>query len=253
MKNSRTIISLLVMLTASTAWAQDTTSRSVTGLRFSLEAGLQENKSLTIIQQQLRQANVDASAIGNVAGNIVLSFVRDKPRHVSETRFLGTLPLTDGVSAGAPVRRASFYGLGFGFSDMYKLVDTRRFLVGPLLGFDFMWYRLSLLPLDRDNLSLANIANNPAAYSTVTFRQGSYINMHVAVAADYRVYWLKKLYNEFRFGARLGYQLPVLRNGPWRFNDGSLGDLTAFRATMPYLQLGITLLPKSAKERRRGF
>ena len=220
------------------------------GFRISAETGFRPNNSLLAIQQKLQQTNIDTKDIGSTFGNIVFSFVRDNPKYVGETRFIGTFTTEDGPVVSPAVRRARLYGFGIGFSGTYKLINTRRFVVGPVLGYDVMWYRLSLLPVDRDNLLLANIANNPASYNPVTFRQGFYLNLHGAVAADYRVYWFQKYYNEFRFGARVGYQLPFLRNGPWQFNDGTVGDLPGFQAKMLYYQFGITGFVKKPSRKR---
>jgi hypothetical protein len=60
------------------------------------------------------------------------------------------------------------------------MVNTRRFIVGPMLGYDFVWYRLALLPVDRTNVLLANIANNPAAYNPNI--PSTIMNLHVAGA-----------------------------------------------------------------------
>lgn len=250
MKNRMVAVGLLVALLSAASQAQDTTRRSMAGFRFGAEIGLQPNNSLTNIGQTLQQTNIDANDIGNTFGNAVFSFVRDHQKYMAETRFVGMGPVSNGPVVSPAVRRARLYGFGLGFSYMHKVINTRRFIVGPVLGYDFMWYRLSLLPVDRDNLLLASIANNPAAYNPVTFRQGFYLNLHGAIAADYRVYWFQKYYNEFRFGARVGYQLPIMRNGPWQFNDGTVGNLPGFQAKMLYYQFGITGFVKKPSRKR---
>ena len=250
MKNGIIIASLLIGLASVVGQAQDTTRRSIVGFKVSGEVGFQPNNSLLSIQRKLQQTNIDTKDFGSTFGNVVFSFVRDNRKYTGETRFVGTFTTEDGPVVSPAVRRARLYGFGIGFSAMYKMLNTRRFIVGPVLGYDIMWYRLSLLPVDRDNLLLANIANNPAAYNPVTFRQGLYLNLHGAIAADYRVYWLKKYYNEFRFGGRAGYQLPTLRNGPWAFNDGTVGDLPGFQAKMLYYQFGISVFFKKPSRPR---
>jgi hypothetical protein len=244
MKNRIVVVGLLITLASVMGRAQDTTRRSVRGFRLGAELGLLPNNSLTSIGQTLQQTSIDAGDVGNTFSNFVLSFVRDNRKYMAETRFVGMGPTNNGPTVSPAVRRARLYGFGVGFSGTYKVVNTRRFIVGPMLGYDVMWYRLSLLPVDRDNLLLANVANNPAAYNPVTFRQGLYLNLHVAAAVDYRVYWFKRYYDEFRFGARVGYQLPFLRDGPWRFNDGTIGDLPGFQAKTLYFQFGFTFFPK---------
>jgi hypothetical protein len=250
MKNRKLLMGLLAILTAATVHGQDTTKRSVTGFRFGIESGLLTNNSLIAIQQKLQQTNVDAKAVGDRLNNVTFSFVRDWPKHTAETRFLFTAASTNGPTVSPAIRRARLSGFGVGFSDTYKLINTRRFIVGPMLGYDIMWYRLSLLPVDRDNLLLTNIANNPAAYNPITFRQGLYLNLHAAAAVDYRFHWFKKYYDEFRLGARVGYQLPFLREGRWRFNDGTIGDLPGLQAKMLYWQFSVSFFPrKQAKTR----
>lgn len=250
MKNGTTVFALLMVLTSFASQAQDTTQRSMVGFKVSGEVGFRPNNSLLSIQQKLQQTSIDTKDFGNTLGNVVFSFVRDNRNYTGETRFVGTFTTEDGPVVSPAVRRARLYGFGIGFSGTFKMINTRRFIVGPMLGYDIMWYRLSLLPVDRDNLLLANIANNPAAYNPVTFRQGLYVNLHGAVAADYRVYWLRKYYDEFRFGARVGYQLPTLRNGLWSFNDGTVGDLPGFQAKMLYYQFGITVFIKKPSRTR---
>lgn len=244
MKSRTLLIGLLATLTAVTGQAQDTTKRSVTGFRFGIESGLLTNNSLIAIQQKLQRTNVDAEAVGDRFSNITLSFMGDWPKHTAETRFLVTAASTNGPAVNPAIRRARLSGFGVGFSDTYKLINTRRFIVGPILGYDIMSYRLSLLPVDRDNLSFATIANNPAAYNQITFRQGLYLNLHAAAAVDYRLYWFKKYYDEFRVGARVGYQLPFLREGQWQINDGTIGDLPGFQAKMLYCQFSVSFFPK---------
>jgi hypothetical protein len=253
MQNRCTAIALLVMLTAVAVQAQDTTKRSTVGFRTSVESGFLTNNSLGSIQQKLQQTSIDAGAVGDRFINVGFSFVRDWPKHTTETRFLFMGATTNGPVVSPAIRRARLSGFGVGFADTYKLINTRRLVAGPMLGYDFMWYRLALLPVDRNNLSLATVANNPAAYNPVTFRQGLQLNLHAAAAVDYRFYWLPKYYKEWRAGARVGYQLPVGRSGPWRINDGTIGDLPGFRASMLYYQFSISVFPKSVKERKNSF
>ncbi|MBC3785333.1 hypothetical protein [Spirosoma utsteinense] len=244
MKNRIIGIGLLIAGAATTGQAQDTTKRSVTGFRFGTESGLLTNNSLTAIQQKLQQTNIDAKAVGDKFSNVTFSFVRDWPKHTAETRFLFMGTTSNGPAVSPAIRRARLSGFGVGFSGTYKLINTRRFIVGPMFGYDMMWYRLALLPVDRDNLLLATIANNPAAYNPVTFRQGLYLNLHAAAAGEYRLYWLKRYYDELRVGARVGYQLPSFGQGQWRFNDGTIGDLPRFQPKMLYYQVGVSFFPK---------
>ena len=234
MKSRLTKIGLLIALTAVTVQAQDTTRRSTTGFRTYVESGFLTNNSLVSIQQKLQQTNIDAGAVGDKFINVGFSFMRDWPKHTTETRFLFTGATNNGPVVSPAIRRARLSGFGFGFSETYKLINTRRLVAGLMAGYDIMWYQLALLPVERNNLLLATVVNNPAAYTPVTFRQGLQLNLHAAAAVDYRFYWLQKYYNEWRVGARLGYQLPVGRSGPWRINDGTMGDLPGFRANMLY-------------------
>ncbi|WP_461052067.1 hypothetical protein [Spirosoma arcticum] len=250
MKKGIVIASLLIGLVSFVSQAQDTTRRSVRGLRFSVEVPLVDNTSLVRIQDKLLQTGLNADGVGSSFGNFVISLVRDNRKWMSETRFIGTLTTEDGPVVSGAVRRGRLYGFGLGFTEMYRLINTRRFIVGPMLGYDIMWYRLSLLPVDRDNVLLANVAANPAIYNPVTFRQGLYVNLHGGVGADVRVYWFKKTYDELRFGARVGYQLPFLRNQQWEFNDGNVADLPAFKANLLYYQAGLTLFLKKQPGKR---
>ena len=244
MKTRIIVSGLFFLLTSFKGQAQDTTRRSMSGFRFAMEIPLTDNTSLKRIQDKLLQTGINADGVGSSFGNFVVAFVGDKPKLMSETRLIGTLTTEDGPVVGGAVRRGRLYGFGFGFTELYKLVNTRRFIVGPTLGYDLMWYRLSLLPVDRDNVLLANVAANPAAYNPVRFRQGFYVNLQGAINADIRVYWLKEVFDELRFGGRVGYQLPFLWNKNWELNDGTVADLPAFRANMVYYQFGLTLFPK---------
>jgi hypothetical protein len=253
MKNKLTIIGLWFTIATVTGQAQDTTRRSTVGFRACVESGFLTNKSLVSIQQKLQQTSINAEAVGDRVINMGFSFVRDWPKHTAETRFLFTGATNNGPVMSPAIRRARFSGFGFGSSDTYKLINTRRLIAGPMVGYDIMWYQLSLLPVERNNLLLATVANNPAAYNPVTFRQGLQLNLHAAAAVDYRFYWFQKYYNEWRVGARVGYQLPVGRTRSWRINDGNMGDLPGFRANMLYYQFSVSFFPKSAKERKSGI
>ncbi len=246
---------LLLLISGSlltlSATAQDST-RSPLGLRIWSDISLQTNNSLRDIRERLQQTGLDASGVGNRFYTIGLSFVRTTQKTTSETRFL--LVNSENIDpANSQIdKRVTFYGYGIGAAVTRNLVNTRRFLIGPTLGYDFMWYRLRILPQNGANLAINNVVTNPAFYNTVSLRQGFYMNVQGAISADYRFYWLKKFYNEFRIGTRIGYQFPLIRSEKWRYGDGTVGDLPGFKSNNLFVQIGVTLFPASRARRRNG-
>ena len=133
------------LLLAGSAQAQDST-RSRVGIREAGDIGLLTNNSLMAIRQQLEQTGLDVSGINNRPYVGSISFVRDYKKSLSEIRFLHVVAGHEAAKANVPGKQATFYGYGFGFTATHKVVYTRRFIIGPTLGYDFMWYRLRLLP-----------------------------------------------------------------------------------------------------------
>ncbi len=249
MKKTILVLAALVTLVSITTYAQDTTRHTMSGIRFSADMPITHNASLTRIQNKLVQTGLNADGVGDLIFNFAISSVRDGPKWMTETRLIGTLTSEDGPVVGGAIQRGRLYGFGIGVSEMYKVISTRRFIAGVVGGYDAMWYRLSLLPVDRDNVLLANIARNPAVYNPIRFRHGSYLNLQGGIEANLRVYWFKKAYEEIRFGGRVGYQLPFLWNKQWELNDGTVADLPSFRANMLYYQFGLTFFPKKQKKK----
>ena len=232
--------------------AQDSARvKSKTGLRVMGDIGLLKNNSLAAIRQQLQQTGLDASGVGDHFSTFVLSFVRDYPKTYSEFRLL--LVNSDNIDpTNSPIdKRVTFYGYGFGGSYTFKLINSQRFVVGPTVGYDFMWYRLRILPQNSQNLSITNIVANPAYYNTIKLRQGFYTNIQAAFGAEYKTGWFKKLYDDFRIGVRVGYQLPLIRNDKWRYTDGVVGDVPGFKSNMLFSQIGFTFINKSKNNRSR--
>lgn len=230
--------------------AQDSTRMgSKVGFRAMGDIGLLSNNSLTAMRQQLQQTGLDASGVGDRFSNLVLSFVRDYPKNYSEFRLL--LVNSDNIApANSPIdKRVTFYGYGFGGSYTFKLINSQRFIVGPTLGYDFMWYRLRILAQNSQNLSLVNIVANPAYYNTVKLRQGFYMNIQAALGAEYKTGWFKKVYDECRIGVRVGYQLPLIRSDKWRYTDGVVGDVPGFKSNMLFSQIGFTFINRVRKNR----
>lgn len=232
--------------------AQDSTRvRGRVGIRAMGDIGLLANSSLAAIRQQLQQTGLDASGVGDRFSHVALSFARDYQKTYSEGRIV--LVNSDNIDPTAsPVgKRVTFYGYGLGFSRTFKLINSQRFIVGPTVGYDFMWYRLRILPQNSQNLSLTNIVANPAYYNTIKLRQGFYMNIQAALGAEYKTGWLKKLYDELRIGVRVGYQLPLIRNDKWRYTDGVVGDVPGFKANMLFSQIGFTFISKARNNRPR--
>lgn len=237
----------VLLLGHSPSYAQDTTAQrpdvSRFGWRVWFDMGLLENRSLNRIGQQLTDAGVAMPTSGNYLSNFGFSLVNDRRRSYGETRFLVATGESD-TELAAPGRVARFYGFGLGALGTYKAVNTRRFIIGPGLGYDVMWYRLALQPPNPGNLPLGSIVANPAATGTIRFRQGFYVTLNGAVSADYRVYWFQRFYNEFRIGLRAGYQFPLLRSRSWYYGDGTVSDLSGFNASTLYGHFGLTMVPK---------
>ncbi len=110
-----------------------------------------------------------------------------------------------------------------------------------------MWYRLRVLPDNPQIITLSNVLTNPPAYSTILFRQPISINLTAAISADYKTGWLKKWYDEFRLGVRIGYQLPINGNNRWYYDDSPVNELTPFRSNMLFAQYSLTFIRRSQK------
>lgn len=233
-------------------YAQDSTRvNGRVGIRAMGDIGLLKNNSLATIREQLHQTGLDASGVGDRFSTIALSFVRDYKKTYSEIR-IGLVNSDNIDPANSPIdKRVTFYGYGFGGSSTFKLINSQRFIVGPTVGYDFMWYRLRILPQNSQNLSLTNIVANPAYYNTIKLRQGFYMNVHAALGAEYKTGWFKKLYDELRIGVRVGYQLPLIRSDKWRYTDGVVGDVAGFKSNMLFSQIGFTFISKVRNNRPR--
>ena len=249
MPTKKHLLLLSFSLLALSATAQDST-RSRFGFRSWGDISLLTNNSLHDIRDRMQQTGLDASGVGNRVYTTGFSFVRTSPKNTSETRLLLVNSENLDPASNQIDKRVTFYGYGFGTAFTRHLIYTKRFILGPTLGYDFMWYRLRILPQNSNNLAINNIVANPAFYNTVTFRQGFYWNLHAAISADYRFHWFKKYYDEFRLGARVGYQLPLVRTKNWRYGDGTVGDLPGFKSNNLFLQIGITAIPARRSKRR---
>ena len=239
-KTALLLLGMCLFIAMSTAYAQDgETDKPRFGLRFGLEMGTFYNSRLAGMGNVLRQLNVDTRAVGPLPANGVMSLVMDGNRVTSELRYVTPFSFHEDTPP-APTsaeRRARFYGYGVGGSFTLKLINTRRFIVGPTLGYDLVWYRLDLLPVEQKNVAIGSVVNNPTGYVVNTLKQNVNQNLQIGLSGELRIHWQR----EIRLGTRLGYQLPVGTSARWSLNDGYVGDLPAFRANMLYGQLSGTL------------
>ena len=233
------ILIFLLIVSVLAAKAQDSTD-AVTypriGLRYGAELGTFANSRLAQMQQIMRRLDVDTRSLSTYPVSSWVGFVVEGKQATAEFRlirsgsFSGDSPQMDVLN---PVGRAKFYGVGAGVSVTAHWIRTRRFVAGPTVGYDMVWYRLDLLPVAKTNVPVANVVQNPPAYATTTFEQNANQNLHLAFGSDVRIHW----YREVRFGMRVGYQLPIATSKQWALNDGTVGDLPAYRANMLYVQV----------------
>lgn len=209
------------------------------GFRFAVEKGVTNNASLAAMQQILQPLNVNTKNAAGFVLNTIFAVVFDYQKGYGEIRYVNTRTSSENYQevVGNPVSRAKFYGYGVGFTAIRELIDTRRFIVGPTVGYDLMWYRLDLLPVNYQNVPINNVVQNQAAYTPTTLKDTGF-NLHLAVDAEVRF----RVIREYGIGTRFGYQLPLSRSKQWQLNDGNISDLPTFRASMFFLQIHMTCM-----------
>jgi hypothetical protein len=253
--------------TAQDSTARDTTIRAIMpkdygrrGFGFWGSGALTRNSNFAAIRQTLTTAGADPSSIGDYQQQYGFSLISETRRGYTESRFLYTTAGDErDENMASLTKQTRFYGFGLGIGYTWTLVNTRRFIVGPSLGYQFMWYRLAVKPQNARTIPLNAVVANPATFNTVRFRQGFYWEGYAALSAEVRVYWFKKLYDEIRFGARVGYQLPLVASRTWSYDDGRVPELPAFRSNMLFAQFGATFFAPARpaanrpdRTRRRG-
>ncbi len=206
------------------------------GFRFAVDKGVATNTSLASMQAALQQLNVNTKQVGGFPMHSIAALLLDNKKSYGEIRFVSTRSSSDGYQEVNlnPVSRAKFYGYGFGFTGTRKIINTKRFIVGPTFGYDLMWYRLDFLSADYNNVPIKNVVQNQAAYTPTTLYDAN-MTMHLAVDAEVRF----RIIREFQTGARFGYQFPLGTSKQWRLNDGTISDLATYRANMFFLQINL--------------
>lgn len=208
------------------------------GLGVFAEIGLLSNPSLERLRDQLAPLGVTLS--GTRATLTGLQFYRRQRRADVETR----LWMLMGSDENADNRRlARLGGYGIGIAVVPRLVDTRRVLLGPVVGYDVALHRLRI---DAPNLSTAvpiqNILANPLAYQSQVLR-GTGMTLNVGAAVGYRFRLFPKWYDRWQLNARLGYHLPFVYSREWRFDQKTVSGLDGYRPSNLYLHVGLVTFP----------
>lgn len=208
------------------------------GLGVFAEIGLLSNSSLERLRDQLVPLGVTLS--GTTATATGLQFYRRQRRADVETR----LWMLTGSGEGTDNRRmARLGGYGIGLAVIPRLVDTRRFLLGPVVGYDVALHRLRI---DAPNLAttvpIQNILANPVTYQSQVLR-GTGMTLNVGAAVGYRFKLLPKWYDRWQLNARLGYHVPFVYSREWRFDQKTVGGLDGYRPANLYLHVGLVMFP----------
>lgn len=150
-------------------------------MAFCFEGSLTENASLQRLRDQL--APLGITLRGNRLQSIGFSSYRRFRRVDSEGRFWKFD--NEGVDISKAARAARLDGLSIGLLTTYRLVDTRRWMVGPGIGYDFVGYRLRIDAPVQSTVSIQNLLVNPAPYRSVNLYSGA-LTGNVALTAGYR-------------------------------------------------------------------
>lgn len=209
------------------------------GLGVFAEIGLLNNPSLERLRDQLAPLGVTLS--GTKATPFGIQFYRRQRRADVETRLWVLMGSEENAADNRRLARPGGYGIGLAV--VPRLVDTRRVLLGPVLGYDVALYRLRI---DAPNLSttvpIQNLLANPLTYQSQVLRgMGLTLNLGAAVAYRFRLF--PKWYDRWQLNARLGYHVPFVYSREWRFDQKTVGGLDGYRPANLYLHVGLVTFP----------
>ncbi|MCY7349396.1 MAG: hypothetical protein LH606_01840 [Cytophagaceae bacterium] len=150
--------------------------RQTTGF---VEFGLLRNASLERLRDQL--APLGVTLAGTSFAPFGLQFYRRERRSDTEVR-LWLLAGTGGNTA-SNLRLARLGGFGIGLAMVPRLVNTRRWVLGPVLGYDIVRYGLRIgAPTLTNPVPIQNVLANPLAHQSQVLR-GTGITLNGGLAA----------------------------------------------------------------------
>lgn len=216
------------------------------GLGFFTEIGLLNNASLQRVREQL--APLGVTLTGTKANAFGFQVYRRERRADTELRFffLGNSLENDATNQ----RQARLNGFGIGLAVVPRLVNTRRWVIGPVLGYDLLRYRLRIdAPTLGTGVPIQAVVANPLPYQSQVLR-GNGLTFNVGAAMGYRFRFLPKVYSGWQLNLRLGYHLPAIYSQDWKFDQKTVSGLEAYRPGNLYLHVGLVSFPVY---RRRGL
>jgi hypothetical protein len=231
------LFSLFFVLTLS-ASAQvprpDSLRQPLSGAHIWVDFGLVPNASLQRIAEQLAPLGITQQS--TVFSTFGVSQYQRLKRHDGEFRFWRYENADLNVDNAA--RLSSLQGWALGGLTTYRLVDTRRFMVGPGAGFDFQTYRLRIDGPTRGAAPIQSLLTNPAAYQSVRLN-GFALTAQAALTVGYKFRLFPKAYEFWQLNGRVGYHLPLLYTREWTFDGVPIADLDAYRPSALYGSVGI--------------
>jgi hypothetical protein len=213
----------------------DSLIRPLLGVHAWVDFGLNENQSLRQISSQL--APLGITQRGTRLSAFGASSYRRMRRHDGEFRLWG-MSNNDEYVTDPAVRGARIEGFGLGLLGTYRLVDTRRFMLGPGLGYDFQFYRLRIDAPTPGAVPIQTILSNPSAYES-TRLNGFGLTANLALTAGYKFKLFKRSYEYWQLTGRVGYHLPVLYTREWAFDQTPVTGLDAYRPSALYGSIGL--------------
>jgi len=209
------------------------------GLGVFAEIGLLSNSSLERLRDQLAPLGVTLS--GTKATLTGLQVYRRQRRADVETRLWVLMGSEENAADNRRLARLS--GFGLGIAVVPRLVDTRRWLLGPVVGYDVVRHNLRIdAPNPSTTVPIQNILANPLTYQSQVLR-GMGLTLNLGAAVGYRFKLFPKWYDRWQLNARLGYHLPFVYSREWRFDQKTVGGLDGYRPNNLYLHVGLVTFP----------
>ncbi len=238
---------LLLALFGSPLFAQtvpDSLRRSRLGFAVWTDQGLNNNRSLENLAGQLAPLGITLN--GKRLASLGFSAYQRRRRLDTERRFWG-------FSTGRndqDIRTARVEGLGAGLLFTRRLVDSRRWMLGPGLGYDFSYYRLRIDAAAPATVPIQTVLANPSAFQSVKLHGGA-LTLNLAVTGGVKFKLFPKLYDGWQLNARLGYHLPLAHTRHWTSDRLSVSGVDAYKPSNFYLNFGLVSFFKYRRWRER--
>ncbi|MBC7892493.1 MAG: hypothetical protein H7Y12_09790 [Sphingobacteriaceae bacterium] len=209
--------------------------------------GLTDNASLQNLRNQL--APLGITWRGTRISTFGVSSYQRNRRSDGEGRLWR---FSNGDDFSGSTRSARIRGIGLGMLVMQRVVDTRRFTVGPELGYDVLFYRLNLDAVAPGTVPIQTVLANPVAYQTVKLN-GFALTLQAALTAGLKFNLFPKFYESWQLNARIGYHLPVLYTRDWKYDQTTVSGIDAYKPAHFYGNVGLVMFPRFERSRFRRY